>query len=165
MIRKLYTITRDTILGLTELPALHSLAEEAKSEAINRRANELTDKRVYEMFINGSSHAPMVIDARVEVLTKERDELIKTVASLSGDLEIERAFNSDDRIVALEKERDELKAQLATEQQLKKKLEDALRGAEDYLGNFEMENLERIGNVEFFYIRDALECLRETGCL
>jgi hypothetical protein len=86
----------------------------------------------------------------------------------SGDL-VDAAINGKLEIAEptepLAMERDELKAQLATEQQLTEKLSDALRGAEDYLSNFEMENLERIGNVEFIYIRDALKCLRGTDCL
>ena len=118
------SITRDTILGLAELPALHSLALEATDRRVGENARALT-------------HEALV----------HYDE--------------EHRFKLEDT----ERERDELKAQLAAEQQIVKKLSDALRGAEDYLGNFEMENLERIGNVEFLYIRDALKCLRGTDCL
>jgi polyhydroxyalkanoate synthesis regulator phasin len=228
MIRKLYTITRDAILGLTELPALHSLAR----EATDKRVDDLAKKRAVE-YCNTN------YDQDIANLTEDRDDLRKIVVKLSDEIseaciilsylssslgsglggeneslismvtrildglkafvdhtnnfageqrasveklttelkgarEFERSRSDtqerrikdilDERDVA-RKERDDLETQLAAEQQIVKKLGDALRGAEDYLGNFEMENLERIGKVEFLYIRDALKCLRETDCL
>jgi len=82
MIRKLYTITRDAILGLAELPALHSLAEEAKSEAIDRQARAITEEQARQvMLITEYSKA------KIAAVEKERDEL---KAQLARHVEAER---------------------------------------------------------------------------
>jgi hypothetical protein len=75
MIRKLYTITRDVILGLTELPALHSLAR----EATDRRIDELAKKCAVE-------YCHTEYDQDIANLTEERDELMVKLSNVLGEL-------------------------------------------------------------------------------
>jgi predicted ribosome quality control (RQC) complex YloA/Tae2 family protein len=109
MIRKLYTITRDAILGLTELPALHSIMQEATDEAIDATAKRLA-----------STYRNMEYDQDVANLTKERDELHKTIAALSDELETECEVAREVKSYAEEiieskvAEISELKSQLAS---------------------------------------------------
>jgi hypothetical protein len=87
MIRKLYTITRDAILGLAELPALHSLAQEATDDKVSDKAQAIADEAIdkhdesFREFLNEMTLG--------EIKLKEQ------VARLTGELQVEYAVFCD----------------------------------------------------------------------
>ena len=134
MIRKLYTITRDAILGLTELPALHLLA----LEATDRRVDDLAKKRAVE-------YCNTEYDQDIANLTEDRDGLLVKLSSILSELgwhksdppnpgEIRREINKLFEELSVEKHVGELQWGLAREK---------ISGQEQHIKEVE-EVLERV---------------------